>query len=65
MLPPGGIWTLVRAYATSPTFKWSSAGKPLGSYRFSVWARNAASPGINGSKPNTFDSYGAFQYTIK
>jgi hypothetical protein len=65
MLPPGGIWTLVRAYATSPTFKWSSTGKPVGSYRFSVWARNAASPGINGSKPNTFDSYGAFQYTIK
>lgn len=57
LLPPGGIWTLVQSYSTAATFKWSTAGRPAGAYRFSVWARDAGSP-------NSYDSFSAFQYTL-
>jgi spore germination protein YaaH len=57
ILPPGGSWTLAQAYSTSATFKWITKGKPIGSYRFSVWAKDAGSP-------NAYDAFNAFLYTL-
>jgi hypothetical protein len=64
ILPPGGSWTLAQAYSSSPTFNWTTSGKPAGSYRFSVWARDASSPGTSGTSPNMYDSFSAFQYML-
>jgi hypothetical protein len=57
VLPPGGTWTLARGYSSSPTFNWNTMGEATGSYRFSVWARDAASP-------NSYDSFQVFQYML-
>jgi hypothetical protein len=64
MQPPGEKWTLVRPYATSQSFNWSTAGKAGGLYNFSVWARDADGPGTKGTRPNTYDVFSAFQYTL-
>jgi hypothetical protein len=57
MLPPGGTWTLVKAYSTSATFTWNSTNQPAGSYRFSVWARDAGSS-------SSYDAFSAFNYPL-
>jgi hypothetical protein len=64
ILPPGGSWTLARAYSSSPTFNWTTSGQPAGSYRFSVWARDTSSQGTSGNSPNRYDAFSAFQYTL-
>jgi spore germination protein YaaH len=64
LLPPGGPWVLAQAYSSSPTFNWTTTGQPAGSYRFSVWARDASSPGTSGTSPNKYDAFSAFQYTL-
>ena len=64
ILPPGGIWKVGHAFSTSSTFIWNTAGKPAGSYRFSVWARDATSRGTFGAAPNTYDAFSAFQYML-
>ncbi len=57
LLPPGGGWTLVRGYSSNPTLSWNTTGAALGTYRFSVWTKDAASP-------NSYDSFSAFQYSL-
>ena len=64
MRPPGGTWTLVRPYSTSAAFSWNTTGKRAGAYSFSVWARDANGPGTNGIRPNTYDVFSAFVYTL-
>jgi hypothetical protein len=64
LLSPGGAWTLVQPYSSRTTFDWTTAGKASGSYRFSVWARDASSRGTSGVSPNTYDAFSAFQYTL-
>jgi hypothetical protein len=61
---PGGAWSLARGYATSNTFVLSTAGRGAGTYRFSVWARDASSSGSNGTAPYTYDAFQAFDYTL-
>jgi hypothetical protein len=63
MQPPGGTWTLARSYSTNPTFTWPAAGK-AGVYNFSVWAKDLNGPGTKGTRPNTYDVFSAFQYTL-
>src|SRR5207245_3040107 len=43
--PGSSTWTVAQAYSSSPTFNWNTTGKPGGTYRFSVWARDASSAG--------------------
>lgn len=62
--PPGGTWTLARGYASGGTFMWSTGGSPVGSYRFSVWVRDASSPGLGGTPPATYDAFSAFAYSL-
>jgi hypothetical protein len=64
ILPPNGTWALAQPYSSTATFNWNTAGKPTGSYRFSVWARDAASPGTSGTPPNTYDAFNAFVYGL-
>ena len=61
---PSGIWSLVAPYSTSATYTWRTAGQPSGAYRFSVWTRDAASAGVSGTSPNTYDSFSAFPYVL-
>jgi spore germination protein YaaH len=61
---PGGTWTMVQTYSTSPVFKWVTAGNAKGPYRFSVWARDASSPGYSGTPPYTYDAFSAFAYSL-
>ena len=43
ILPPGGSWTIVQAYSSTATFGWTTTGLAAGTYRYSVWVRDAAS----------------------
>src|SRR5260370_41403317 len=60
ILYPGGPWVLAQAYSSSPTFNWTTSGQPAGSYRISVWARDASSPGTFGTSPNKYDAVSGF-----
>lgn len=62
--PPGGTWYVARPYSTSATFNWSTVGARVGTYRFSVWARDASSPGTSGSGANTYDAFSAVPYSV-
>jgi hypothetical protein len=42
-MAPGGAWTIARAYSSSATFGWTTTGLPAGTYRYSVWVRDAGS----------------------
>jgi hypothetical protein len=57
LLPPGGSWSLVQAYSSNPTLSWSTTGRASGTYRFSVWARDASSKA-------SYDAFEAFQYSL-
>ena len=57
LLPPGGTWTVVRPYSSSPTFTWSTGGYVGGSYLFSVWVRNA-------NRSASYDAYALLPYTL-
>ncbi len=43
IMAPGGSWTFVQAYSATNTFNWNTTGLPAGTYRYSVWARDASS----------------------
>ena len=64
MQPPGGTWSVVQRYSPSPTLSLDTTPMPPGSYRFSVWARDMGSSGTNGTPPDTYDAFSAFNYTL-
>jgi spore germination protein YaaH len=43
LLAPGGSWTIVQAYSGNASFSWNTTGLPAGTYRYSVWVRDASS----------------------
>ncbi|HKW72623.1 MAG TPA: PQQ-binding-like beta-propeller repeat protein [Candidatus Dormibacteraeota bacterium] len=52
----GGVWTLVLPYGTGNTYTWNtSATQTKGTYRFSVWVRDASSSA-------SYDAYAANEY---
>ena len=57
LLPPGGAWRLAQAYSSSATFSWNTNGLKAGAYRFSVWAKDAATS-------SAYDSFSAFPYAL-
>jgi hypothetical protein len=64
-LAPGATsWALAQAYSTSATLSWTTAGKVAGTYRLSVWVRDAASAGTSGNSSGTWDTYNSSQYTL-
>lgn len=57
MAPGSSTYQTVRDYSTIATFIWNTNGLALGSYRFSVWARDANSTGEFGNSTGTWDVY--------
>ena len=43
MLAPGGSWAIVQPYSSAASFAWTTSGLPAGTYRYSVWVRDASS----------------------
>jgi hypothetical protein len=43
ILAPGGNWTIAQVYSSNGTLTWATTGLPAGTYRYSVWARDASS----------------------
>jgi spore germination protein YaaH len=64
LLPPGGSWSLVQRYSANAVYNWNTTGLPPGTYTFSVWARDANSPGINGVSPTTYDAFNTLPYQL-
>jgi acid phosphatase len=43
VMAPGGGWTILQGYSSAATFSWNTT-PPAGTYRYSVWVRDAGSP---------------------
>ena len=41
--PPAGSWQIVQDYGALATYTWNTAGAAAGTYRYSVWVRDASS----------------------
>jgi hypothetical protein len=58
MLAPGSsTWTMVQAYSSNATFKWNTTGLAVGTYRVSVWVRDAGSAGTSCGSLGCNDAY--------
>jgi hypothetical protein len=58
ILAPGSTtWTVAQAYSSNSTFTWNTTGKAPGTYRYTVWVRDAGSPGTSGNNLGSFDAY--------
>jgi hypothetical protein len=55
---------IAQAYSASATFNWNTAGLPAGTYRFSVWVRDASSPGATSTSLGTFDAFVGASYVL-
>jgi len=61
----GTSWQVVRGWSATATWTWSTTGMPAGVYRFGVWVRDAASPGIkDGGSMGRFDATAPATYTL-
>ena len=58
VLAPGGYWQLLRAYGSSPSFSWSTAALPTGTYQVAVWVRQ------HGSGTATYEAGAGGGYTL-
>jgi spore germination protein YaaH len=58
LLAPGSTtWTIAQAYSSTATFTWNTTGLAAGSYRYTVWVRDAGSAGTSSNNLGTFDSF--------
>jgi spore germination protein YaaH len=57
LAPGSSTWQIAGAYSTSATFTWNTTGKGAGTYRISVWVRDAASRGTSSNSLGSFDAY--------
>jgi hypothetical protein len=65
MLAPGSqTWQKVLAYSTAANFSWSTGGLPPGAYTFSIWTRDANSPGKAGNSLGTWDAYTSLTFHL-
>src|SRR4029077_4794728 len=55
---PSGKWYYMRAYSTTATWSWSSAGWPKGNYTIHVWANQ------QGADMSTYETVGSATYTL-
>jgi len=62
LAPGASLYTLAQPYSTNGVFNWNTSGKATGTYRFSVWVRDASSPGTYGNSSGTYDAYNANLY---
>ena len=65
ILRPGTqVWKLAQAYSSDSSYEWDTASLATGTYRFSIWARDAASPGVASNVLGSWDVYTTAQYTL-
>jgi len=65
VLAPGSqTWQVVQAYSASGVLSWNTAGLAAGSFRFSVWARDANSPGLASDSLGSWDVFVSPSYTL-
>jgi hypothetical protein len=68
MLAPGRSWQLPQPYSVKAYFTWDTTGLPVGTYTFSVWARDqssmAVAGGTSGDALGRWDAYQAFQFVL-
>jgi hypothetical protein len=63
ILSPGAsTWRIAQPYSTNPVFNWNPSAK-TGTYRITVWARDANSPGRLRNALGTWDSSTNSQHT--
>jgi hypothetical protein len=60
----GGNWQMVKDYSTSPTFTWTSTGALAGNHYWSVWIKDAKSPGANAALGSTYDAFAPLTYVL-
>jgi len=53
-----GSWNMLRAFSTTPTWSWSTAGMKPGAYSIHVWANQV------GDSTATFEAFGATTVTL-
>jgi len=64
LYPGSNTWLVAQYYSPSATYNWSTAGKPKGTYQYSVWARDASSPGTTSTPLGRWDTYVMYSYTL-
>lgn len=65
MLPPGSsTWQMVQDYSANATYSWITTGRAMGTYQFSVWARDASSLGANTTGLGTYDVFAGVGHTL-
>jgi uncharacterized protein (DUF2141 family) len=57
LAPGAATYQMVQDYSTSATFSWNTSGLVPGTYRFSVWAKDASSSGAFGNSAGRWDAY--------
>ena len=63
--PPGASWQIAKAYSPTTTLSWSTAGLAPGDYLYTVWARDASSPGVQCGSLGCNDAFFVAQtYTL-
>ena len=58
LLPPGGVWTVKRAFSTVNGWLWATAGYPAGVYEVGVWVKGAGSI-------KKYDAYSVTTFELK
>jgi hypothetical protein len=57
-LAPGSHnWVILQSYSPTSTFTWSTSNGPAGTYLYTVWVRDASSPGTGCSNLGCSDAY--------
>jgi hypothetical protein len=65
MLAPGASsWQIARPYSTNAVFTWNTTGRAAGTYRVTVWARDANSPGAFSNSLGSWDTSNDALYTL-
>ncbi len=59
LAPGASLYRLAQGYSASPTLSWSTSGLAAGTYRITVWARDAASSGVSSNAYGSWDAYDA------
>lgn len=63
MLAPGSsTWQIVKPYSTTATFTWDTTMYAPGTYRFSVWVKDASSAGLYSNGMGSYDAFNASLY---
>jgi hypothetical protein len=64
LAPGASLYTLAQAYGTNPVFSWKTTGLATGTYRITVWVRDAASPGTFSNSSGRWDAYASRLYKL-